>query len=431
MQHSALVLRYWVSERLEVRRQISRCAIIRALNDVREKGRNQLSGKVAPKKLNIWEDILLGIPFEKAATLLPGLALAAVLVGAAIFISDQVNRFLGYQSLVSYITMAIILGLVVRNVIHVPEAFRPGVGFCLRKVLRLGIIMMGIRLSIFDAAQIGAWGIPIVLVAITTGLVVTTCFTRLIKLPERLGVLIAVGTGICGVSAIAATAPAIGAKDEEVAYAVANITVFGIVAMFFYPYIAHYIFGGNAVMAGLFVGTSIHDTSQVTGAGLIYDQVFSSGAKPSVAEVAVITKLVRNIFMALVIPLMAVIYARRLASQGKSGGKVASMWSLFPYFILGFVMLAAVRSLGDAGLGRGALALGLWDSEAWQAITSSIAGWATYVLAAAVAGIGLGTGFETIKGLGVKPFFVGLLSALAVGAASILAVMVLGQYVAV
>ncbi len=389
-----------------------------------------MSARVPPKKLSLWEDVLLGIPFRKAATLLPGLALAAVLVGAAIFISDQVNRLLGYQSLVSYITMAIILGLVVRNVLHVPEACRPGVGFCLRKVLRLGIIMLGIRLSLLDAARIGAWGIPIVLVAITTGLVVTTYFTRLIKLPERLGVLIAVGTSICGVSAIAATAPAIGAKDEEVAYAVANITVFGIVAMFIYPYVAHYIFGGNPVMAGLFEGTSIHDTSQVTGAGLIYDQIFGSGAKPSVAEVAVITKLVRNIFMALVIPLMAVIYARRLASQGKSAGKVASIWSLFPYFVLGFIFLAAIRSLGDAGLDRGALALGLWDSASWQAITSSIANGATYVLAAAVAGIGLGTGFETLKGLGVKPFFVGLLSALAVGAASVVSVLVLGRYVA-
>ncbi|MDP2659571.1 MAG: putative sulfate exporter family transporter [Dehalococcoidia bacterium] len=388
-----------------------------------------MSGKVAPKQLSIWEDMLLGVPFKKAATLLPGLALAAVLVEAAIFISDQVNRLLGYQSLVSYITMAIILGLVVRNVIHVPEAFQPGVGFCLRKVLRLGIIMMGIRLSILDAARIGAWGIPIVLVAITTGLVATTYFTRLIKLSERLGVLIAVGTSICGVSAIAATAPAIGAKDEEVAYAVANITVFGIAAMFIYPYVAHYLFSGNAVLAGLFEGTSIHDTSQVTGAGLIYDQVFGSGA-PSAANVAVITKLVRNIFMALVIPLMAVIYARRLASQGKSGGKVAPIWSLFPYFVLGFIGLAAIRSLGDAGLSRGALALWLWDSEAWQAITSSIAGWATYVLAAAVAGIGLGTGFETIKGLGMKPLFVGLLSALAVGVSSLVTVMVLGRYVA-
>ncbi len=388
-----------------------------------------MSTGVAPRKMSLWEDMLLGVPFNKALTLLPGLALAGVLVSAAVVITDNVNRLLGYQSLLSYITMTIVLGLIVRNLLSVPETFRPGVSFCLRKLLRLGIIMMGIRLSIFDAALIGAWGIPIAVVAIGTGLVVTTFFTRLIRLPDRLGTLIAVGTAICGNSAIVATAPAIGAKDEEVAYAVANITVFGIVAMFFYPYIAHYLFGGNPVMAGLFQGTAIHDTSQVTGAGLIYDQTFSVNTKPSAADVAVVTKLVRNIFMVLVIPLMAVIYARRMASQGKAGGPVASITSLFPYFILGFLALAAIRSIGDAGLGRSGLAVGLWASGDWQSITSGIANWAGYVLAAAVAGIGLGTGFDTLKGLGIKPFFVGLLAAAVVGVTSIVTVLLLGQYV--
>lgn len=389
-----------------------------------------MEAKVAPRKLSRWEDVFLGIPVERVPTLIPGLLLAVALVVVAVVLTDLLNRLLGYQSLVSYIMMAIILGLAVRNLVGAPGVFQPGVAFCLKKLLRLGIIMMGIRLSLFDAARIGAWGIPIVVVAIATGLVVTTYFTRLIRLPDRLGTLIAVGTGICGAAAIVATAPAIEAREEEVAYAVANITVFGIVAMFFYPYIAHYLFGGNVVMAGLFLGTSIHETAQVTGAGLIYDQAFNSGAKPSAADVAVVTKLVRNIFMAMVIPLMAVVYARRMAGQGKAGGKAVRVWSLFPYFILGFVGMAAIRSLGDAGLEQGAPALAVWDAAAWKALTSTIALWAGYVLAAAMAGVGLGTGLDSLKGLGIKPFYVGLLSASAVGVASVLTVLALGRYVA-
>jgi branched-chain amino acid transport system permease protein len=135
--------------------------------------------------------------------------------------------------------------------------------------------------------------------------VLTTFFTRLLKLSDRLGTLMAVGTSICGASAIVATAPAIEAEDEEVAYAVANITVFGIAAMLLYPYLAHALFSGNVVMAGLFQGTAIHETAQVTGSALIYDQTFGVSQKPSAADVAIVIKLVRNAFMAVVIPVMA------------------------------------------------------------------------------------------------------------------------------
>ena len=215
---------------------------------------------------------------------------------------------------------AIVVGLVVGNTLPMPAAVGPGVSFCLKKLLRLGIIMMGIRLSLFDAARIGIWGVPIVLACVVTGLVLTTYFTRLLKLPDRLGTLMAVGTSICGATAIVATAPAIEAEDQEVAYAVANITVFGIAAMLVYPYLAHAMFSGNVIMAGLFQGTAIHETAQVTGAALIYDQAYRIHTKPSAADVAIVIKLVRNAFIAIVIPVMAVIYARRTAGRKAGPG---------------------------------------------------------------------------------------------------------------
>lgn len=387
------------------------------------------STSTSATKPAIWEDWLFGMPWKQTPVLMPGVLLAAVVTVASIIITDLLNRVLGFGGVISYIMVAIIAGLLVRNTVGVAGVFQPGVGFCLKKLLRLGIIMLGIRLSFFDALRIGAWGVPIVVVAIATGLIVTTYFTRLLKLPDRLGTLIAVGTGICGASAIVATAPGIEARDEEVAYAVANITVFGIAAMFLYPYLSNLLFGGNPIMAGLFQGTSIHETAQVTGAGLIYDQTFNSGVKPSALDVAVVTKLVRNIFMALVIPLMAVVYARRMAALGGSGGKSASIRSLFPLFILGFLALAIIRSFGDGGLSSGGLAFGVWDAAVWKSITSYIANWAGYILATAMAGVGLGTSFQSLRGLGLKPFYVGLLSAAAVGAASVVVVLILGPHV--
>src|SRR2546423_10412369 len=106
----------------------------------------------------------------------------------------------------------------------------------------------------------GLIGLPIIVVCITTALVVVTFVNRALGLPRRLGTLIAVGTSICGVSAIVATAPIIGAEDDETAYAVACITIFGLLALITYPFVAHQLFA-TPVQAGTFLGTAIHDTS--------------------------------------------------------------------------------------------------------------------------------------------------------------------------
>jgi uncharacterized integral membrane protein (TIGR00698 family) len=385
--------------------------------------------KAAATVMSLPERWLLGRPLADTPKLVPGLLLAAAVVTASVLLADYVNSSVGFKGFLSYIMTAIVIGLIVGNAIAIPPAFAAGVSFCVVKMLRLGIILLGLRLSIFDAIHIGVWGLPIVLICITTGLVLTTYFTRLLGLPDRLGTLLAVGTGICGASAIVATAPAIEAEDQEVAYAVANITLFGILATLVYPYLAHWLFAGNVVMVGLFEGTAIHDTSQVTGAALIYDQAFGVTAKPSAADVAIVTKLVRNVFIAIVVPLMAYLYARRVASRGGAGGAKVKPWKLLPVFVLGFLVMAILRSLGDAGTQHNGLAFGIWSKAEWARSIGMVSDAAGYALAAAMAGVGLGTHFKTLKGLGVKPFAVGLFAALVVGVASAVAVTLLGGHV--
>ena len=242
--------------------------------------------------------------------------------------------------------------------------------------------------------------------------------------------LIAVGTGICGASAIVATAAGIDAKDEEVTYAVANITVFGIIALIAYPFLSHWIFSADTVMAGLFTGTSIHETAQVAASGLIYDQTFNTAANPTTADVAVVTKLVRNAFMAIVIPMMTLVYARRSGiTQNASEPVYKKALKLFPLFILGFLSMAVLRSIGDGGIQSGGSAYGLWDELQWTGITSGIKEWSGYILATAMAGVGLGTSFTSMKGLGIKPFYVGLFAATMVGVTAIVMVFLLGRFV--
>lgn len=386
--------------------------------------------EIKKRKPNLIEDAIFGCTVGEVPALMPGIIFAAGLVAAAIQLTNLINSALGYRGVISYIMVAILAGILIRNVIGVHSILNPGISYCLKKLLRLGIIMMGIRLSIYAVLKIGAWGIPIVILCILTGLIVTIYFTRLLKLPERLGTLIAVGTSICGASAIVAMAPGINANDEEVSYAVANITVFGLVAMFAYPYLSHFLFPDSTTMVGLFIGTSIHETAQVAGAGLIYDQAFQTSSNPTAADAAMVTKLVRNALMAAVIPLMAYIYNRRSIKKGASadGAKINPL-KLFPMFVTGFIIMAILRSIGDAGIDGGGQAFAIFSSGLWSDLILYVKQWSGYILATAMAGVGLGTSLKTMKGLGIRPFYVGLISATVVGVVSLILVFILGPHV--
>lgn len=313
------------------------------------------------------------------------------------------------HSPISPILVALLLGLAIRNAIGLPSVYESGLKFCLRHVLRFGIMLLGLRLSLAMVGRIGMEALPVIVGCITTALVLVSWINRALGLPRRLGSLIAVGTSICGVSAIVATAPVVEAEEDEVSYAVACVTLFGMLALFSYPFLAHALFGGNPRMAGLFLGTAIHDTAQVAGAGMIYRQQFGV---PEALDTATVVKLVRNLFMAAVIPLMAMLYHR---GRDDGGTGTRPRWhQVVPMFVLGFLALAAVRSLGDLG-DRPFLLL---DTVAWKGFLSGADATSGWCLATAMAGVGLGTGLAKLKVLGWRPLCVGLAAAAMVGGAS-------------
>jgi len=363
---------------------------------------------------------------------LPGLAAAVVVMLAGFFFFFVVgqwmlaSRGLRGASPVSGVPVAIVLGLLLRNVLTLPSSLGPGLKFCTTTLLRLGIVLVGIKLSVVEMARLGVAGVPVVVVAITTGLVFVTWFNRLLGLPPRLGTLIAAGTSICGVTAIVSTAPAIEADEREVAYAVANVVAFGLFGMLAYPYLAHALLPGSAAI-GLFLGTAVHDTSQVVGAALTYRQIYADDV---VLRVATVTKLTRNLFLAAVIPLLTWLHARQRG--GTSGAARATSWrTLVPSFVLGFVAMAALRSVADAMLGNGGAALGIWDQAGWSALTSFVGDTvgARWLLGTAMAAVGLNTSFAVFKGVGLKPFAVGMAGALVVGSAGFLMALAFGRYV--
>ncbi|WP_036187925.1 YeiH family protein [Ureibacillus manganicus] len=367
---------------------------------------------------------------------IPGLVVCFVVMMLGVYGAGLIGDLLlligvlseGSSSPISGIFVAILLGILIRNTVGLPDLFTKGISFAVKYALRAGIILLGLRLSLTEALKLGAWGLPLIISCISVGLIVTLYFTNKMNQSARLGALIANGTGICGVTAIMATAPVIKAEENEISYAVANITIFGLVGMLFYPYLANFFFADDPIKAGLFLGTAIHDTAQVTGAALMYDQMFHS---EKVVEVATITKLTRNLFIIAVIPIVAYFFYRGKRSNGKEQSVNLPKWyKLFPLFILGFLFLSLIRTIGDATLSSTGMAFNLFEPSAWKDFYSfwSTFG-STYLLGLAMAGVGLSTNLKIFKGMGIKPFYIGLIASLSVGVVSLLLISIFGDLI--
>jgi uncharacterized integral membrane protein (TIGR00698 family) len=356
------------------------------------------------------------------AAMLPGFGLAVMLAYVGSYISDFIGISLLHfkVSPLSPIIVAVAIGLLIRNTIGVPTSYEKGLRLCLRGVLRLGIVLLGMRLGLVDAGSIGIRGLPIIIITISTAITVVTWLNNRLGLSRRLGVLIAVGTSICGVSAIVATGAAIDAEEDEMSYAVSCITLFGLMCLFVYPFYSHWMFNGDAQLAGIFMGTSIHDVAQTTGAGVMYKQQFPNGGDLAL-NAAVVVKLMRNVMMAILIPFMTVIYRR---SEKTATVKKQKFSQFVPMFILAFLAMVILRSVGDSLVAHQSSNV----QAHWASLISQANVGANWCLILAMAAVGLGTGLAKLKNLGIKPFCVGFTAAILVGGVSTILVKLFASF---
>ena len=355
------------------------------------------------------------------AEILPGFLLA-VIVGYLSFLLSEIigEELLSFdKSPISPVMLAIIIGILAGNLISIPKSCDAGLIFSGKKVLSFGIVLLGFQLSISEIFDSGLKVIPVVVGCIITGVIFTIFLSKMLGLPKNLGILIAVGTSICGVTAIVATGPIIRAKKEEIAYAVSVITVFGILATIGYPYLANYLFENDSTSVGYFLGTAVHDTSQVTGSALLYSDIFD---QPLALEIAVITKLFRNTCMIFVLPLIAYytsIYGENFQGESKTESqKKLTLKRYFPAFIIWFLLLATLRSLGDFSLDTTEKFFEGISEENWKEFGETLKKITVQLLIIALASIGLNTRFTNLKKLGLKPFAVGCFAASTVGLGS-------------
>ena len=341
--------------------------------------------------------------------IIPGIILAFVLYTLSQGFNNIIGiELLGYKkSPISTAMIAIVLGMFFGNVFKIRDSFQKGLDFTKEYILKFGIICLGIQLKPFEFLEFGKIAIPLIVICIISVLIVIKLLIKKLKIPTRMAYLISIGSTVCGTTAIMATAPVINANKNEVSYAIANITFFGILSMLIYPYFANFYFDSEPLLVGLFLGTSIHETSQVAAAGLIYDQQFNS---PETLNVATVTKLIRNTFLIIMIPLFAFLYNRGGAKE-----KNYSILSIFPYFVLGFVGMIILRNVGDQ--------IFIFDHKSnWNEAIDIIKFFSKVFLTMAMAAIGLSTNLKDIRNMGYKPFVVGFVAMLTVGVICIITI---------
>ena len=326
-----------------------------------------------------------------ALVLLPGLAITAGIALIAYLASHNISLLKNYQMI-----MAIILGALVHNVIGMPVVANEGVAFALRRILRFSIVLLGLQITAQQAIEVGATGIALIAVGLLATLLATIVMGRILGVPRGLSLLIGVGTAICGASAIISAKAAVQGKDEDAAYAIASITLFGTAAIFVYP-----IANGFLHLAprdfGLWAGASIHEVAQVVATA------FDGG--PDALRIGTIAKLTRVAMMAPVIIALGELSLR--LGLGRADAKVRAP---FPWFLVGFLAMVAVASF----LALPHSSSGIVDTsvlsvrEHMNAISSVTA----FLLSMAMAAMGMQANIRHIRSNGVRPLLLGLLSTL-------------------
>lgn len=312
-----------------------------------------------------------------------------------------------FKNAISEVLVAVLLGIYLRNWILCPSGARMdpkiagGVTFAIHRLLRFGIILLGLRLSLQDVAATGLNALALVIICLTVALALAALVGRMFSIPPRLATLIGVGTAICGNSAIVATAPVIEAKEEEVSFAVATITLFGLLAVLLYPLIGQLAHFTDRTF-GLWAGTAINDTSQVVAAG----SAFSEAA----LNIATVVKLTRNTLMAPIIILIGLYYNRAATQKNDPTSTEASRFSftkLVPGFVIGFLLMSLIRTLGIALaiLPQDISAPG--DLTAAATVLKTVDAIAKFVILMALGAVGLNTNLESMRRIGLKPLLVG------------------------
>jgi uncharacterized integral membrane protein (TIGR00698 family) len=360
---------------------------LRALKIIFEENEKKMATSIA-----VTQSQPLGI-FKRISQLIPGLLLLVAVGYAGKFIERSIAQYGRAHHLtlpnIEYVLWAILLGLVIANTTGVPAAFKPGLA-TYEFWLKAGIVLLGSRFLLGDVLKLG--GVSLVLVAIEIALSLTfmTALGKAFGLKPKLTTLLAVGSSICGVSAIIATQGAIDADEEDSSFAIAAILTLGAISLFIFPLIGHWLHMSD-LSYGLWAGLGIDNTAEVTAAGNIYSD--------AAGKVAVLAKTARNAMIGFVVLGYAIHWARKEKTAGVTN-KAAFLWNKFPKFVLGFLLISAIATAH------------VFNKEQ----LTSLANLSRWAFLLTFAGVGLRTNIGDMRKQGLRPFVVGALGEIAIAA---------------
>ena len=316
--------------------------------------------------------------------LIPGLALLAAVGYAGKWIEHSIAAYgkTHHKVLpnIEYVLWAIVIGLLISNTAGLPRLFRPGVA-TYEFWLKAGIVLLGARFLLGDVARLGGISLVLVFIELALALSFMTWLGGRFKLPPKLVSLLAVGSSVCGVSAIIAAQGAIDADEEDSSYAIAAILALGAVSLVLFPIVGHALHMSDRAY-GVWTGLAVDNTAEATAAGALYSDAAS--------KLAVLVKSTRNAMIGFVV----LAYAIYWASQGQAkavGNKAAFLWQKFPKFVLGFLFISVLATYHFFTKDQvGALA--------------NLSRWAFLLT---FAGVGLRTNFREMRKQGLRPFAVG------------------------
>ena len=341
------------------------------------------------------------------------IALAALAVVASRVFRDWLNP--AGPAPVSPVLCAVLLGVVWRNTIGLHAGFVPGLQWITNNLLKVGIALVGLRLSMNGLASTASMAVPVVIACIATAIGVSAVMGRLLGLSQPLRLLLAAGTSVCGCTAICAMTPVVRARAVESGLAVTCIVVLGCTGMLLYPWLAHATFGGATEAAAVFLGTSIHDTSQVMGASLIYAQQFNAS---DAVPIAGFTKLLRNLSLLILVPLFAMWAGNSDGSEAR-----AKRRQVLPAFLIAFVLLALLRTGGDAVFSAPEI------TAVWSQIIAVGVGASDLFLVCGMTAIGLSVSLADLRGVGSKALLAAFVVAVSVCVCSLLMTLLMQRLV--
>jgi len=294
---------------------------------------------------------------------------------------------LPFLNIMGQLVIAMLIGMVLRSFLVVPERIAVGTNFSSKKLLRFGIILLGMRLNLVDLVQAGPKVLLLAVVVILFTIPVVYGLARFFKVEQKLGILTACGTAICGAAAVVAIAPQLKAKEEETAIAAAVVAILGTIFTLAYT-LLYPVLGLSELGYGVFSGATLHEIAHVIAAA-------APGGKAAV-DLAVIEKLTRVALLVPVAIVIGIVASRLERKQRGDQGKFEWRSIPIPWFILGFLAVSGIHSIGIIP----------------TAVADFIVVIAYMLIAMAMAGLGLSVDFGSFRRFGIKSFCAGLIGSI-------------------